>query len=124
MDIKATVSTFWKAHSTTIVKVIIATVIIVVLIFVGQWYAKRGAQQLADNLRNQFRSENQALYGDIAVLKDKTKQLEQAYSAQRGELEALRKKQKGGTDNAFNNPNKDVAAAFADNVIDSFIPSN
>jgi len=124
MDVKTTVSTFWKSNSSTIVKSIIAIVVIIVLVVVGWWYAGRAVNKLAADLRAQAILDNRPLYDNLAILKDRTQQLEYQYGFQKSELDKIRKAKKGGVTDAFNNPDKNVAAKFFDNVINSYVPVN
>jgi len=107
-------------------KAILAIVVFFLLVgtvFASKWMAGRDAQALADNLRNAFKLEHQSLYDNLAVLKDRTQQLEYQYGVQKGELVSLREKLRGGTSNVFKNPDKKVIASFFDNTVDSYIPS-
>ena len=114
----------WAKYSTYVFIGIGALILIVALVFIGQWWAGRSANALADRLRQEFQVENRALYDNLAVLKDRTQQLEQQYSIQKGELDKIRRNQKGSATDAFNNPDKKVAASYFDNTIDSYIPGN
>jgi len=124
VDIKNTVKTFWSTNSALIIKIVAGLVILTVLVVVGWWYAGKKVNEFAAGLRAQAVLDNRPLYDNLAVLKDRTKQLEFQYSAQKGELDVLRRKGKGGATDAFNNPDKKVAASYFDNTIDSYIPSN
>jgi len=123
-DIKTTVSTFWQTNSTLIIKIVVGIVVVAILVVVGWWYAGRAVDKFAADLRAQAIRDNRPLYDNLAVLKDRTQQLENQYAAQKRDLDNHRRKAKGGTDNAFNNPNKQVAASYFDNTIDSYIPGN
>jgi len=118
------ISGLWEKYSKQVFIGIGALALIVVLVLVGQWYAAGKANALADRIRQEFQLENRLLYDNLAVLKDRTQQLEQQYSFQKGELDRIRRNQKGGATDAFNNPNKKVAASYFDNTIDSYIPGN
>jgi hypothetical protein len=124
MDKKNIVATFWSINSSLVIKIAVGIVLLVVLVFVGNWWAGRSANALAERLRQEFQIENRALYDNLAVLKDRTQQLEYQYGFQKNELAVIRNKQKGGASDAFNNPDKKVAASYFDNVIDSYISSN
>ncbi len=102
---------------------IVALLVLVGVVFASKWMAGRDAQALADGLRNAFRLENQSLYDNLAVLKDRTRQLEFQYEAQKGEIVTIRNNQRGGAASAFKNPDKKVAASYFDNTVDSYIPS-
>jgi len=123
MDVKAKVTDLRIKYGAKIVIALVAIILVIVLVFVGNWYAGRHAQELADNLRSQFRQENRGLYDNIAVLKDRTKTLESNYNNQLLVIKTLKNKQKGTTDNVFKSTDKKVVASFFDNTIDNFIPS-
>lgn len=123
-DIKNIVSTFWQINSALIIKIVVGIVVVAILVVVGWWYVGRVVNKLAADLRAQAILDNRPLYDNLAILKDRTQQLEYQYSAQKGELAKIRDKQKGGVTDAFNNPDKKVAASYFDNTIDSYIPSN
>lgn len=122
-DIKTTVSTFWSTNSTLIIKIIVGIVLLVALVFIGQWYAGRTVNQLAADLRAKAMLDNRALYDNLAVLKDRTLQLETQYSVQKSEIVTIRNNQRGGATSAFKNPDKKVAASYFDNAVDSYVPS-
>lgn len=100
-----------------------ALILIITLVLIGQWRSWESANKLADKLRQEFQIENRAFYDNLAVLRDKTQQIENQYDIQRNELNAFRRNQRGGTENAFKNPDKNVAARYFDNVIDAYIPN-
>jgi len=122
MEIKAQLNDLRTKYGKTAIKVGIGVVILIGLVIAGHYYAGRAAQEFADGLRSQFRQENQALYDNLAVLKDRTQQLEYNYGVQKGELVVIRNKQKGNTSNVFKNPDKKVIAQFFDNTVDNYIP--
>lgn len=105
-------------------KAILVIVVLIALtgvIFGSKWMAGRAAQALEDSLRNAFRFENQSLYDNLAVLKDRTQQLEDKYDAQKIELDTIRKINRGGTTVIFKNPDKKVIASYFDNTIDQYV---
>jgi hypothetical protein len=122
-DIKATVSDFWMRFRHYIIGAAALIVVIIVLVLIGQWYATGQANALAEKLRTQFRQENQALYDNLAVLKDRTQQLEYKYSLQRDEIVGIKNKLRGTTTNVFNSGDKKVISSFFDNTIDGYVPS-
>lgn len=122
-DIKTTVSNFWTTNSTLIIKIVVGIVVIAILIVGGWWYAGRVVNKLAADLRTQAILDNRPLYDNLAILKDRTQQLEYQYGVQKNEIVTIRNNQRGGTTIVFKNPDKKVIAQFFDNTIDGYVPS-
>lgn len=120
-DIKNIVSTFWQINSALIIKIVVGIVVVAILVVVGWWYVGRVVNKLAADLRAQAILDNRPLYDNLAILKDRTQQLEYQYSAQKGELETIRRNQRGGMTVIFKNPDKKVIASYFDNTIDQYV---
>jgi len=110
-------------YGKVVLKSVIIAGVVLLFVFVGKWYAGRTAQEFANNLRNQAILDNRPLYDNLAILRDRTQQLESQYGIQKRELNTLRNNQKGNTTIVFKNPDKKVIAQFFDNTIDGYIPS-
>jgi len=124
VDIKNTVSTFWQTNSALIIKIVAGIIVVAILVAVGWWYAGKKVEELTATLRAQAILDNRPLYDNLAVLKDRTQQLEYQYGTQKNELRVIRNNQRGGTTNVFKNPDKKIIASYFDNTVDSYIPSN
>jgi len=114
---------FFNTTKRKVIGVIVALIVIFGIVLVSHAFNSSRVNDIADRLRTEFQADNRALYDNLAVLKDRTQQLEYQYGVQKGELANLRNKLKGDANNAFKNPNKQVAASYFDNTIDSYIPS-
>jgi len=123
MSINNIASTFWTSNSAVIIKIVTGIIIVAILVAVGWWYAGKKVDELTERLRNQAILDNRPLYDNLAILKDRTQQLEHQYGVQKGELDRVRRNQRGAANDAFNNPDKKVAASYFDNTIDSYISS-
>lgn len=122
-SVKTTVSSFWQTNSSLITKIVIGIVVVAILVVVGWWYAGRAVNKMAADLRAQAVIDNRPLYDNLAILRDRTQQLESQYSIQKGELNTLRNNQKGTTTIVFQNPDKKVIGNFFDNTVDGYVPS-
>lgn len=122
-DIKTAASKLWQTNSTLIIKIVVGVVVVAILVIVGGWYAGRVVNKLAADLRKQAIIDNRPLYDNLAILKDRTQQLESQYSVQRTQINTIRNNQRGGAASAFKNPDKKVIASYFDNTIDTYIPS-
>jgi hypothetical protein len=120
----ASISIFWAKFRYYVIGGAALIIVIVGLVFLGQWYATGQANALAEKLKAQFHQENQALYDNLAVLKDRTQQLEYKYGVQRDEITGIKNKLRGTTTNVFQSGDKKVIAGFFDNTVDNYIPSN
>ncbi len=122
-DVKNVVSNFWSTNSTLIIKIVAGIIIFAILVIAGWWYAGKKVNEFAANLRAQAILDNRPLYDNLAILRNRTQQLESQYGVQKSALDTIRKNQRGGTASVFKNPDKKVVASYFDNTIDSYIPS-
>jgi len=123
MDLKLKASDLWKKVSKYVFVGVGSLIIVAILVAVGWWYAGKKVDETTERLRNQAILNNRPLYENLAILNNTAQQLEHQYGIQKNELDKLRRNQRGGVDDAFNNPDKKVAASYFDNTIDSYISS-
>lgn len=98
------------------------SVVLVSVVFASKWMAGRDAQQLADSLREKFRQENQALFDNIAVLKEQNRVLEENFNSQKNVVDTLYANDKARGKNVFKSKDKAVIASYIDNTLDAYTP--
>ncbi len=105
-----------------ILLVVASLLMLVGVVFASKWMAGRDAQQLADSLREKFRQENQALFDNIAVLKEQNRVLEENYNNQKTVVDTLYANDKARGKNVFKSKDKAVIASYIDNTLDAYAP--
>lgn len=122
MNINDKVSGIWAKFKYYIIGAAALIVIIVGLIFLGQWYASGKADELAKSLHEKFRQENQSIYDNLAVNQAEINKLKQDYSDQSEKITKLQKGREGGIINVIKSKDKQKIAGLYDNLVDSYTP--
>lgn len=121
-DIKNKASALWAKLKYYIIGGAALILILVGLIFLGQWYASGKADELAKDLHQRFRQENQAIYDNLAVNQAEINKLKQDYSDQSEKITKLQKGREGGIINVIKSKDKQKIASMYDNLVDGYTP--
>jgi len=119
MDVKQKsgelVAKYWKKAL-----IVVATIILIIMVvFISKWFSMRDVNQMVDIVNQEFRTNHQALFDNLAVIREDNKRLEQKFNIQRKEIEVFRTTQRKKIDQVFSNDNTTEIAQYFDNVVDS-----
>jgi hypothetical protein len=119
MDVKQKsgelVAKYWKKAL-----IVVATIILIIMVvFISKWFSMRDVNQMVDIVNQEFRTNHQALFDNLAVIREDNKRLEQKFNIQRKEIEIFRTIQRKKIDQVFSNDNTTEIAQYFDNVVDS-----
>jgi len=113
----------WDKYKKYVLIGVGALAFIVGIVYIGQWYASGKAEEFANSLHERWMStDGRAIYDNIAINRDRIKELDQNYKDQSDRLDKISRDKMKGIGDAIKTGDKKVLASMFDNSVDRYQP--
>jgi predicted PurR-regulated permease PerM len=125
MDTKSKFNDLKSKYGKKIILIISGILIIIIMVFIGKYYANKQVNEFVNNVRNEWSATvGREIMDNIAKVQERQVILENNYNTQKTQINQLKNAKKQEAQNVFNSNDPTQIANYFDNVIDAYIPSN